>query len=483
MLRLLALLTFAWSTLPAQPAGAKPPNIVVIYIDDMGFGDLGVYGNSACPTPNIDRLAAQGTRFTQWYTNSPICSPSRAALMTGQAPQRWAIHSFIDGAAANRNRRMAHWLDPQAVVLPRLLKDNGYATAHFGKWHLGGGREIGDAPLSTEYGFDEQLHSFEGLGDRLLLRGEGLSEMSEKLGRGKMVWIDKGDATRMLVDRSIDFARRHKDGPFYLNLWPGDVHDPFRPTPEQLAKAEGMSDDPQWRKFFAVLMELDLQIGRFVDALDEMGVGENTLILFTSDNGPTAWPHYYRGGKGEGAAPGYTGGLRGRKWSLYEGGIRMPFIARWPGRVAEGHVNETTIGTMADLLPTLTALAGCDLPADYEPDGQNLLPQLLGENDAPREGPVFFEYDSYGGGNIRPFLDKDKSPTLAVREGDWKLLVNPDGSNLQLYNVAVDRDESENVADDNAELVERLQGELAAWYADVTNDGNATRLRVARPGD
>ena len=484
-LAMLALALTSASRADAQPTTSpeRPPNIVVIYIDDMGFGDPGVYGNPECPTPNIDRLASERIRFDRWYTNSPICSPSRTALMTGQSPQRWAVHSFINDRGANERRQMANWLDPQATVLPRLMKDRGYATAHFGKWHMGGGRNVGEAPLSTEYGIDEQLHSFEGLGDRILLKGEGLSDASARLGRGEITWIDKGEATGIYVDRSIDFIRRHQQEPFYLHFWPGDIHDPFRPTPAQLEAnpVEGKSEE--WTKFFAVLTDLDKQVGRLVDAIDEMGLGENTLVIFTSDNGPTAWPHYYNGGKGAGAAPGYTDGLRGRKWSLYEGGIRMPFIARMPGTIEPGQVNDTTIGAMYDLLPTFAALCDLKLPDDYASDGENLLPQLLGKSDANREDPIFFEYNSFGGTDLTPFLPHDKSPTLLMMDGDLKLLMEPDGSDLQLYDIGSDRPEEHDLAAERPDVVERMKSALSDWYAEVAEDGRETRQRLAERAD
>lgn len=463
----------------AEPKQVGRPNVIVLFIDDMGYGDPGVYGNPIMKTPRIDQLAAEGVRLMQFYTKSPICSPSRVAVMTGQSPQRFAFYGHQDTRARNDDRGMANWLDPNATTLPRLLQEAGYATAHFGKWHMGGGRDIGDAPLPTEYGFDESLVSFEGLGDRLLLKGEGLSEWSEKLGRGNIRWVDKSDVTGLLVDRSLDFIRQHRDEPFYLHLWPGDVHDPFKPSEAALAKVKHLSDDPEWQKFYAVLAEMDAQIGRLVDGIDEMGLGDDTLILLTSDNGPTAWPHYYESGKGEGAAPGYTGGFRGRKWSLYEGGIRMPFIARWTGHTVPGTVNETTISTTADLLPSICAIAGVELPDGYEPDGINLGDTYLGKARPVREQPVFFEYNSLGG-NLAPFLEKDRSPTLAVRAGDWKLLMNPGGEDVELYNLADDPAEQHNVTDANPEIVEGLKQALGAWYVEVKADGEATRERLGQ---
>jgi arylsulfatase A-like enzyme len=376
---------------------------------------------------------------------------------------------------------MVDFLDPAAVTLPRLLRKAGYATGHFGKWHMGGGRDVGDAPLPRAYGFDESLVSFEGLGDRLLDKGDGLADASAKLGRGEIRRVHKHEKTRIYVDRAIDFIRRHKDRPFYVNLWPNDVHDPFRPSPEQLEKFERFSDRPQWQRFLAVLDELDHQIGRLIDAIDRMGLGGKTMIILTGDNGPTAWPRYYRGGKGEGAAPGFTGGLRGRKWSLYEGGIREPLIIRWIGHAPAGHVNETTVAASIDLLSSLCALAGVELPKNYESDGVDLGAALLDQKDFTRSRPIHWEYNSLGG-NIRPGLEKDRSPTLATRDGDWKLLINPDGSDVELYNLAADRDESDNLAARFPRRVARMRERLFAWYHSLPEPkGGLVRPRPKRP--
>ena len=466
-LGLLSTAVFSAAAIAAEPAPDNDrPNIVVIFLDDMGYGDLGCFGNSAVGTPHIDQLAAEGVRWTQFYANSPICSPSRVAVMTGQYPQRWQAYGHFASRKRNDARGMADWLDAGAVVLPRLLHEAGYATGHFGKWHMGGGRDVGDAPHPAAYGFDESLVSFEGLGERLLDEGHGLSKRSDELGQGPTRWVRKHEKTPIYVDRAIEFIRQNKGGPFYVHLWPNDIHDPFKPSDAQINAVPEQSNrqnSGQWRKFFAVLKALDQQIGRFVDAIDSMGLKEDTLIVLTSDNGPTAWRRYYRGGNGEGAAPGFTDGLRGRKWSLYEGGIRMPLIVRWPGHAVAGKVNDVTVGSTIDLLPSLCAIAGVELPDDYNSDGVDLSREMLGQAETVRGRPIFWEYNSLGG-NIRPGLKKDRSPVLAVRNGDWKLLANADGSNVELYNLATDRDESEDLAEQYPHRTARMKAGLLGWY-------------------
>ena len=245
---------------------ARQPNIVFIFIDDMGYGDLGVTGNREVLTPRIDGLAREGIRFTDFYVASPICSPSRVGVTTGQFPSRHLIHSYLNNRRRNRERGMRDFLDPAAPAVARAFHDAGYATAHFGKWHMGGGRDVGDAPLPQEYGFDESLVSFEGLGDRILPPGR-LSDQSAELGRGEITRVEKHRQTPIYVDRSIDFIRRNRDKPFYLHLWLNDVHDAHVPSEEQLAPFARF-ENPYVAKFYAVLTAMDREIGRLLDEID-----------------------------------------------------------------------------------------------------------------------------------------------------------------------------------------------------------------------
>jgi arylsulfatase A-like enzyme len=355
---------------------------------------------------------------------------------------------------------MDDWLDPGAPSLARMLKENGYATLHSGKWHMGGGRDVGDAPLPKEYGFDDSLTSFEGLGERILIKGNGLSNANAKLGRGEITWVRKHEMSGLFVDRCIAFIREHQDRPFYVQLWPDDVHDPLDPKPE-LGEKFRVTPYPA---YYAVLYELDRQVGRLVEAIDELGLAERTIIIVASDDGPTAWPHYYRDSDDPSLAPGSTGGLRGRKWSLYEGGLRSPLIIRQPGTVPGGVVNEASVIAGMDLLPSLCAIAGIPLPEDYESDGMDMSAALLGKDALVREKAIMWEYGTLQHVRIRPGLEADRSPPLAIREGDWKLLMNVEGSVKELYNLVVDEAESDNVAEAHPEVVERLGGRLLEWW-------------------
>jgi arylsulfatase A-like enzyme len=433
---------------------AQKPNIVFIFIDDMGYGDLSCTGNKDVQTVNIDRLATEGVRLTQFYVGSPICSPSRVTITTGQYPARHGIHSFLASRERNNKRGMQHFLNPKAPAIARVFHNAGYATAHFGKWHMGGGRDVGDAPLPQAYGFDESLVSFEGLGDRVLPISH---KQSQKLGRGKIMFSPKHRMTEIYVNRSIDFIKRNKDKPIYLHLWLNDVHDRHDPNEKMLKKYERFKANPYVQHFYAVLDEMDRQIGRLVDAIDAQGLAEKTLIILTSDNGPTAWKKYYD----QGFPPaGSTAGFRGRKWSLYEGGIRMPLIARWKGTIPAGRVDETTVMGSVDFFPTFCKIADVPSPkVDF--DGEDLSAALLGIPQ-DRSKPIIWEYgreDFY----LKPGLKRDQSPNLAIRDGSWKLLINADGSDVQLYNLEIDRTELINLADKKPDLTARLSKHLLEW--------------------
>jgi arylsulfatase A-like enzyme len=426
---------------------------VLVFVDDLGYGDLGVTGNQLVPTPNMDELARQGVRFTNFYVNSPICSPSRVGITTGTYPSRWGIHSFLASRARNRERGMPDWLDPRAPTLPRALQRVGYATGHFGKWHMGGGRDVGDAPLITEYGFDESVTSFEGLGPRYLWP-DGLNEQSEELGRGRIEWTEKHQMTRHYVDHAIDFVRRHRDRPFYINLWPNDVHDEHLPAPGRAEAYGDVARSDYEARFFAVLEEMDRQLGRLFDELERLGLEDETLVVLTGDNGPTDWPYYYEEGV---LPPGSTGGFRGRKWSLYEGGIRQPLIVRWPGHAPAGTVDDRTILAATDLVPTLAGMAGAELAVDWL-DGEDLGAALLGTA-TRRERPLYWYYPY----DLEPGQPGARTPPLAIRDGRWKLLVRRDGTGTELYDLEADPREASDVAAKNPDVVERLRSSLLEW--------------------
>lgn len=453
------------ASLKANAVPKARPNIVVVFIDDMGWGDLSCFGNKAVTTENIDRLAAEGIRFEQFYVNSPICSPSRVAISTGQYPQRWRITSYLSNRKHNNARGVAQWLDPKAPMLAKMLHDSGYTTGHFGKWHMGGQRDVGEAPLITEYGFDTSLTNFEGLGPRVLAIKDAYNGKpttrhtlgSDKLGRGKITYVDRSLVTQSFTAAAVDFVQQSvaDDKPFYINVWPDDVHSPFFPP-----KAR-RGDGTKRTLYHGVLDTMDEQLGVMFDLIrNDDKLRDNTLVLLCSDNGPE---------QGAGTANPY----RGFKTHLYEGGIRSPLIAWGPGLLNEeaaGTWNRESVFAAIDLAPTLLTLANVDGVAKAEFDGEALPGVLTGKAQPSRKQPLFFrrppDRDAFYGDN--------DLPDLAIRDGKWKLLCEYDGSDAELFDLANDPSETTNVAHDHAAIVDRLTKQLVAWHEAMPQDNGAT---------
>lgn len=437
------------------------PNFVVVFIDDMGWGDFSCFGNELVETENIDRMAAEGIRFEQFYVNSPICSPSRTAISTGQYPQRWRITSYLSNRRSNEKRGMAQWLDPSAPMLARLLNDAGYATGHFGKWHLGGQRDVGEAPLITAYGFEKSLTNFEGLGPRVLPlcyahdgqppRKHALG--SDKLGRGPIAWKDRSKITESFTSAAIEFIRdaEKSNRPFYVNIWPDDVHSPFFPPQEKRGDAKKRT------LYHAVLDTMDQQLGELFRFVRENSrLKNNTLILICSDNGPE---------RGAGSA----GGFRGLKTMLFEGGIRSPLIVWGPGilnKDAFGSIDQTSVFSAIDLVPSLLAIANVRVPDNIAFDGESLPDVLTGATQRSRSQPLFFrrppDRDSfYGVANL---------PDLAIRDKKWKLLCEYDGSSPMLYDLDADPGETNNLAIVHPRPTKRLTEQLLEWHKSMPPD-------------
>ncbi|MFZ5829434.1 MAG: sulfatase-like hydrolase/transferase [Planctomycetota bacterium] len=452
-------------TAPAAYAAEQKPNIVLVFIDDMGWGDFSCFGNQEATTEHIDQLAAEGLRFEQFYVNSPICSPSRTAISTGQYPQRWRITSFLNNRKNNEDRGMAQWLDPQAPMLARALKQAGYRTGHFGKWHMGGQRDVGEAPLITEYGFDASLTNFEGLGPRVLPlcnafdgkppRKHALG--SDTLGRGPITWEDRAKVTASFTTAALDFIKQAEAAgePFYVNVWPDDVHSPFYPPEAR------RGDGAKRTLYLGVLETMDEQLGVLFDYLrSSEKLRNNTLVLICSDNGPEA---------GAGSA----GPFRGGKTMLYEGGIRSPLVVWGPGLLdsaARGVVNRKSFVAAIDLPPSLLAITGAKAQPTTKLDGQALPEVLLGKSEASREGPLFFRRPP----DRASAPEIENLPDLAVRDGRWKLLCEYDGTRPELYNLDEDREESKNLAAKHPDIVEQLTAAVVAWHKSLPPDAGAT---------
>ncbi len=426
----------------SSAAEARKPNIIFILADDLGWGDLGCYGHKLIKSPNLDRLAKQGTLFTQFYVNGSVCSPSRCAFMTSQYPARQRIHGHYATHDSNEARGMSNWLDPKIPNVASLLKSAGYATAHFGKWHLGNGE---GAPPPEDYGFDESR--------TLNTNGKTWEELD-------LTFRAKSSAA--IVDETIRFIRAHTNQPFYVNVWSLVPHATLNPTEEQMKPyarhapgGESFPHKSAAQIFYSSVTDLDTQVGRLFAELERLGLADNTLIMFSSDNGPEDIHITNAGHSGIGSA----GPFRGRKRSLYEGGVRVPFIVRWPGKVPAGRVDNTSVVAAVDWLPTVCKLAGVPLPADTKADGEDVSDMLAGKSRS-RKASLFWEwrFNIFG----EPF---HRSPMLAIREGDWKLLLNPDRSRVELYDIPGDPTQLNNVAEKHPEVVERLAKEALAWQA------------------
>lgn len=443
------------------PSFARGPNVIFFLTDDQGWGDAAAWGHPYYKTPNLDRLTREGLRVSQFYVANPVCSPSRTAFMTGRYPARFRVHGHFATHELNESRAMPDWLDPRAPTLPRLLQQAGYVTGHFGKWHLGSGP---GAPEPGAYGIDEHV--------TLVSNGPQLRD--PKAPPEPHWW---GKATGVIMDHAIAFLRENRDRPFYLNIWTLVPHATLDPTPEQLAVYDGLApraDHPafgrwvqdyyraapdlrsQMRVFAASISDLDTQVGRLLAALRELGLEQDTLLIFSSDNGPE---DYHIGNAANGGV-GSTGPLRGRKRSLYEGGVREPFVVRWPGKVKAGVFDETSVLGSVDLLPTVCAITGVKPPPDLALDGEDVSDVLLGGPSRPRKGPLYWEWRSTVAGN-----PDYAPPPIAVRDGRWKLFTNRDRSRVELYDVPADPAETRNVAAAHPDLVARLSKLALDWKA------------------
>lgn len=439
---LLLLWLAAFLTPSSDAAPGRRPNVIFILADDLGWGDLSCYGNTVLRTPNLDRLAAEGSLFTSFYTAGPVCSPSRAGFFTGRYPARHRIHGHYATREMNEARGMSSWLDPRAPNVAEAFRAAGYATAHIGKWHLG--NDAG-GPAIADYGFD-----FVGSGE-----GGGAGVRKEDP-------YYRARSTSLFVDEALRFIGARGDRPFYLQLWTLVPHATLNPTPEQLAPFARLSNaDIPHRSartiYYASVADLDRQVGRLMDRLAELGLSEDTIIVFSSDNGPEEIFILNAGHSGVGA----PGPFRGRKRSLYEGGVRVPFLVRWPGKVPAGRVDDATIIGGIDFMPSLCAMAGVRMPEAYAPDGEDLSRALLGGAFA-RARPLMWEWRFGITGHVI-----NRSPQLAIRDGEWKLLLNPDRSRVELYAITRDPSETDNLAAQHPDVVERLSRRVLDWQREL----------------
>ena len=419
---LLAL--FVWLFASNVVFASSPPNIVIILADDLGCSDLALYGGWV-RTPRIEQLAEQGMRFTDFHTNSSVCSPTRAAFLTGRYQQRVGIVDVIVGS-----REPEHGIPASVTTLPRVFKDNGYATGLFGKWHCG----YQDEYSPVRHGFGEFVGFLNGATDY------------HKHGDWR-VGLERSDvpgySTRVITERSVDFIKRHQDTPFLLYVSHAAVHNPYQTeedTPANRIAGEDPNriNDQNRAKYKWMLEDLDQGVGRIIDTLDALDLSKNTLVMFFSDNGAV------------GMSPREFRMFRGGKFSHYEGGHRVPAIARWPGKVKAGvQSDELIVGF--DLFPTLTDIAGFAEDNPPNLDGVSFKNHLL-EGTGVARRDIFFGYEPKLG--------------TAMRREDWKMIIKE--ADVQLFNLKDDPQETTNVVDQHPDVAHSMQQAIDEFKASVT---------------
>lgn len=434
----------------SRAPAADRPNIVVIMADDLGWMDLHCQGNERLDTPALDRLAAEGMRFTDAYAAAPVCSPTRAAMMTGQAPGRLGLTNHAPGNKDGFSLPDSNLREPPTernlalsyVTIAERLSAAGYATAHIGKWHLSHvARGQKQPPLEPDLrpehqGFDVNIGG--------CFRGGPPSYFAPYRIPALVDGEDGEYLPERLANEAIAYVRKNRDRRFFLSWWPYSVHYPMQARDELIAKYRRRQGPGLTDPVYAAMIEaMDAGIGRFLKALDDAGLRDNTLVIFKSDNG------------------GYNGDnrpLRGFKGMLYEGGIRIPWIVRWPGRVAPGTTCTTPVISM-DCYPTLLAAAGLPPTPDHPVDGLSLLP-LLEQSGRLGRDAIFFHYPNYA-------FHKRNRLGGVIREGSLKLIKRYRDDSLELYNLADDIGEKNNLAGRSPELAARLERRLETWLRET----------------
>ncbi len=439
------LVAILLSHLAALHAADSRPNILFIFADDWGWGDLSCHGHPYVKTPNIDRLAAEGTDFHRFTVASGVCSPSRTAVMTGHFPARYNIDGHFAWVPSNAKRNMPDWLDTSAPSLPRFLQEAGYATAHYGKWHLANNM-IPDSPLPGVYGYDE-YGAFNCAGEQMPVH-------------------EDSKHANAFIEKSVAAGK-----PFFINLWVHEPHTPFHTVPKYEWRFRDMESEAD-RIYASVLSHADDRIGEVLDTLDRLEVTDNTLVIFSSDNGPARatgpaelklqYDTATGAGWGVAAAKGITAGRKGYKAALFEGGINVPFIARWPGKIAGGVIDDRSLISAVDLLPTFCEIAGAKLPDGYQPDGVSQVAALMGKPADVRTKPLFWKMKGSW-----PIAENKPHHwvSYAIVDQQWKLVANNDSSYAELYDLANDPLEKNDLKDDKPEVVVELLKKIAQWKA------------------
>jgi len=411
------------------------PNIVVVMADDMGWGDSGTYGHEVIKTPNMDKLAAQGVKFMQGYSACGVCSPSRAAILTGRTPYRNGVWRHLSGSHQA-------YLRESEITYPELLKGIGYQTCHVGKWHLLSKPQFGNPKfpqVGKQGGYDYWMATHNN------------AEPSHKnpknfIRNGKAVGEVIAYSAPFVADEAIHWLKEVRDDskPFVLSVW---FHEPHKPIATDIKFSELYEGKSEKDKiYFGNITQLDYALGKVMEVLDSQGLSDNTFIIFTSDNGPVP------------SSGGSSGGLRGNKRNDFEGGIRVPYIVRWPGHIKPGSVSDIpVIGT--DIFTTVLDIVDVPIPADRTIDGVSMLPVFRGES-VERKVPLFWRT------HVSPAEDR-----VAMRVGDWKMVANDTLTKFQLFNVEKDWQEKNDLALEMPEKTEEMKTQLIATWEQIVKEG------------
>lgn len=450
---LLALLLLGQAPPSPSSPPADPPNIVFILADDLGWTDLGCFGSGFYKTPNIDRLAAQGRKFTDAYTCGPNCQPTRASIISGQYGPRTGIYTVGSTRRFDTHKRPlvpvqnVTQLDPAIVTVAESLKSAGYSTGMFGKWHLGS---------------DPQHHpSAQGFDEAIVSMGRHFNfKTNPRVETNPNAYL-----ADFLTDRAVDFLERHQHDRFFLYLPHFAVHSPFQAKKDLIARfqdkpAVGGHHDP---RYAAMITSLDESVGRVLQTLEKLGLSDNTFVLFSSDNGGVGGYHAALKLPHNGITD--NAPLRGGKGMLYEGGIRVPFIARWPGHIPANSTCHEPVITI-DLYPTFLDLAHASPPQNQPLDGVSLLPCLLASGPTcslPRNA-LYWHFPGYLGQGKNAWRT---TPAGAIRQGDYKLIEFFEDGRTELYNLRDDLSEQHDLASQQPEKARALHHQLASWRASI----------------
>ncbi len=436
--RLLAV-ALAWCGLAVTAdAGEQRPNIVILLCDDLGYGDLSCFANPVMHTPHLDKLAADGLKLTHCYSSAPVCSPSRAGLMTGRIPNRLGIRDWIPAQSGI-------FLRPSEVTIAQLLKDAGFRTAHAGMWHLNS-KTDGSERTPGEAGFDHWLYTQNNAAPSHL-------DPTNFIRNGKPAGKLTGASSHLVVAEALEVLEANKDRPFFLNLWFHEPHEPVAAAEEFLKLYPG-EDNLDRRHYHGDVSQMDAAVGKLLKYLDDHKLRDNTFIFFTSDNGPETLNRY----KGANRSYGSPGPLRGMKLHITEAGYRVPGIVRWPGHTKAGSVSTEPVCNV-DLLPTICAIAGARLP-ERKLDGANIAPMFEGKP-IDRPHPLYWQYDF---AISRPWV-------VSLRDGPWKLLANAELDKFELYNVVDDVGERQDLAGKHPERVRQLSTAMKRLHEEVAAEG------------